>query len=245
MSSYSAGGPPEAHGPPSAFCLVRPVGRCVVILGRLGGRAGGPMGLWIHGSIGPWSAALGRGRRSRDLRKLLPDVPRSKLPAFPPVRVPVGSVGAPPAGRPAASDHLLAEGDLPPASGIGEAAAQIGSQAGDQQPPGEDEQPSEVVLVEGSHLSDHLPVQRHLVYERTQADPRVKSDGWPRLGSHAVPETEKHPAGARSPAGRSTRRLRRAGGRPPSRAAAPRRPRLQPEPRARRAHRAAAIGAAG
>src|SRR5918996_1894061 len=63
-------------------------------------------------------------------------------------------------------DHGLAGGRR--------AGTEIRAQAGHQEPPGEDQETPEVVLVQVADLPDELTVEGHLGYERTQAETRVK-----------------------------------------------------------------------
>ena len=106
------------------------------------------------GRIGGWPLA-----RSGPLGEVLTDVARFHPAVLAPVGVPVGPVGA--AGTPALTAfHVLeAVADLRFAAALGR--GELWSLGVDEQTADEDHQPPEVELVQGSDLSDELPVDRH------------------------------------------------------------------------------------
>lgn len=124
-----------------------------------------------------------------DILETLPDVPRPESSILPPVGVPVGAVGtagAPPAATP---HQLLPERDLAPALSFHLFLAVPGH----QEAPGEDEEPSQVVLVQGTDPADEVSIQCHLGYERTQDHRGRPQTPMGAAGMGLRPSTFRHP----------------------------------------------------
>jgi hypothetical protein len=87
--------------------------------------------------------------------KQSPDVSAAPTAFFPPVRIPIGTVGACGATLLAAFDHLLAQPHPGPIlGGDHPVTLELG--------PGKDEQPAQVVLVEISDRVEQIAVKGHL-----------------------------------------------------------------------------------
>src|SRR5206468_2537966 len=96
---------------------------------------------------------------SSPLRQVLADVSRFETARFAPVRVPVRTVGAARASALSASHVLEPVGDLRVLVPLG--LGKVRSLAIQQEPPDEDHQPSQIVLVQRAYLPDERPVDRH------------------------------------------------------------------------------------
>ena len=89
-----------------------------------------------------------------------------------------------------APDVLLPVGDLAPAVRL----VSLDAVPGYQEPPGEDQEPAEVVLIEQSDAAEEIMIEGHLGYERTQDRPPWDQAPPGAAGTADVrPSTRRHP----------------------------------------------------